>query len=525
MKVRCFCAAVCLAAVPLFAFILPAPLRAQTNDAANKNVATQIQTLKDANRDLDERLKALESSQAPSAFGHEGYVAPEEGASTRPTNVRDTGVPRPGFTSYSAFGAEPGDFLDEEGRRLEIGDRTGDAVFRFGGFAFTQYQAYWRSGDKYLLNDAGKSPNEYDGFRLRKVHLDLGAYFDKKYGMTVGLESNKSTAVSLGFYHAYVYAKFDRAFELRMGKYTDPLSMEADQPSADALFVESSLVDDLVVNKDLGVMAQGKLGKVFKYWLSVSNGAQDNESSSDRPSKPSSNGKMLTARVFFTPFKEWGSPYLKLLGVGLGASWADQTKAVLGGSSTPAENIPWAGIQTSLGSNQFLLYRGPVVSAGDFTHLDPHFYWFYGPVGVMGEFVRSSQAVAYPGRSAVRLDNDAWMLQGSYVFGGGAGYEGVVPRKDFDPKHGGWGALELAARVHQLSADVKSFGLGQAYSPGFTTALADGPQVATAYGFGVNWWFNDHFKWMFDVERTEFSGGNLTLKPEQVFVARAVVIL
>jgi phosphate-selective porin OprO/OprP len=431
----------------------------------------------------------------------------------------------PGFTSYAAFGAEPGDFLDEEGRHIEIADRTGDAVFRVGGFAFTQYQAFWRAGQNYLLNDAGKQPNEYDGFRLRKVHLDLGGYFDKKYGMTVGLESNKSTAVSLGFYHAYVYAKFDRAFELRMGKYTNPLSLEADQPSADALFTEPSLVDDLVPNKDLGIMAQGKLGQVAKYWLSVSNGEQDSESSSDKPGKPSQNGKMVTARVFFTPFKQWGSPYLKLLGLGIGGSWADQTNARENGSSTPGENVPWASLQTSLGSNVFLSYKSGVYAAGDFTHVDPHFYWFYGPVGVIGEFVRSSQVVAYSGRPSVRLDNTAWMVQGSYVFGGGAGYEGVVPRKDFDPAHGHWGALEVAARVHQLSADVKSFGTGQTYSPTFSTALATGPQIATAYGVGVNWWFNDHFKWMFDVERTEFTGGNLVLKPEQVFIARTVLIL
>jgi len=97
--------------------------------------------------------------------------------------------------------------------------------------------------------------------------------------------------------------------------------------------------------------------------------------------------------------------------------------------------------------------------------------------------------------------------------------------KEFDLSKGDLGAFEFVARLHQVYMDSNSFYGGLPFSPGATSGLATGAQVATAYGVAVNWWFNTHFKTQFDLERTDFSGGTQNVVSEQVFYTRMAFIL
>jgi phosphate-selective porin OprO/OprP len=468
------------------------------------DISAQIEALKDQNQSLQTRLQALEDKlNSPGASPAVSSPAAGDEESGE-AGLHDTFTPMEGGNEY----------FSDESRHLTFSDASGNSVFKIGGYLFSDLDVFSQPNSQYLLNDAGKTAQkDFNGFLARKAHLDFAGYFDKLVGMSIGIESDKSTAVSWGIFHAYVYVKLDKALVLTAGKFSNILSLEGIQPSADLPFMEASMVADLVPNKDIGAMVSGEVGHLFDYGLEISNGEQDNESSATGPGKATQNIKALTARVFFEPFKKSEDDGLKGLGFGVAASLDNEV------AGDPAI---WASNQTSLGGNAFLVYNG-ATPQGDFYHWDPQFYYYNGPFGLQGEMVQSIQTVGTGGSPAVQLTNTAWLLESNWVFGGKASYEGALVDDPIDPSQGKWGALELVARIHQFYADVNSFTVGFPYA--LNSPLATGAQEATAFGVGANWWLDSHFKTMADFERTTFSGGNQTIHPEQVFFMRAALIL
>jgi len=490
-------------AASLLLFVLGAgsPCRAQETPAADsRDISAQIKALQDQNQSLTQRVQSLEgkmntpSAATPVSGGDESGQA----------GLHDTFTPMENGNEY----------FSDESRHLTFSDDSGNAVFKIGGYIFADLDLFFQPNSSYLLNDAGKaSQKEFNGFLARKAHLDFAGYFDKLVGMSIGIESDKSTAVSWGIFHAYVYVKADKGLVFTAGKFSNILSLEGIQPSSDLPFMEPSMVADLVPNKDIGAMVSGEAGHLFDYALEVSNGEQDNESSATGPVKTTQNGKALTGRVFLTPFKKSGDDGLEGLGFGIAASLDNEVAG---------DTAIWAANQTSLGGNAFLVYNG-AVPQGDFYHWDPQFYYYNGPFGLMGEMVQSIQRVGTAGSPSIQITNTAWLLEGNWVFGGKASYEGALVDEPLDLSQGKWGAVELVARIHQFYADVDSFTVGFPYA--LNSPLATGAQEATGFGIGVNWWFNEHFKTMADFEKTTFGGGNQTILPEQVFFMRAAFIL
>jgi phosphate-selective porin OprO/OprP len=275
-------------------------------------------------------------------------------------------------------------------------------------------------------------------------------------------------------------------------------------------------------------MLSGRIDDWFDYGVEFADGEQDNENfySGGVASKVGQSPQALTARIFAEPFKKSDDKGLQGLGVGISAAWDNEAQNISGGVTTSPDNKPWPNIQTSLGQNVFLLYNpySGVVAQGDFYHWDPQFFYYNGSFGLQGEFVQSIETVGYGGTfTSIQLVNSAWMLESSWVFGGEASYEGAHVDNPFDPSKGKWGALEVAVRLHQFTADINSFATGYSFNTG--TSLAQGAQVATAFGLGVNWWLNEHFKAQLDWENTSFTGGNYILNSEDLFVARAALLL
>ena len=497
-------------------------------------------------KELEERLKALEEKQGTAAvpLKSEDMVGP----SNAPT-VEDIGTNGSGVHDEVEYFNDANEYINSEGRHLTFGAPKGKVNFRIGGYMFADFNYYWQPMGSYLLNDYANqvSPfatvpvqKDYNGFSARKAHLAFGAQFDRTWGMDIGIESNKSAAVSLGFFHAYVYAKVAKWLVLTAGKFSNVLSLEAIQPSAALPFMEASMVANLVPNKDVGIMASGDVDHFFDYAVQVTDGVQDNESSSISPYKAEQNGKAITARIFFTPFQKSGDEWLEDMGIGIGASLDDETGALSISKSdiSPSQNVPWPnGLATSLGGNEFAFDKGVAFADGTFYHWDPQAYWFGGPFGLQGEYVQSIQTViAGPGLEPVQLTNTAWLAEAYFDIGGKPGFEGPQIDHPFNLDKGYWGDVEFVGRVHQVVADVKAFAVGFPYdsttSTPNDTSLSTGAQVATAYGIGVNWWPTNNFKLMLDFERTDFSGGNAvdgngksTIPSEQVLFSRAALIL
>ncbi len=161
---------------------------------------------------------------------------------------------------------------------------------------------------------------------------------------------------------------------------------------------------------------------------------------------------------------------------------------------------------TTDGQQQFFAYNptgAVVVATGSHWRLSPQGYYYYGPFGLLGEYVISSQGVRRTVAAplvADRLDHQAWQVAASWVLTGeDASYQGVVPAKPFNPSAGHWGALQLVARYAQLDIDRAAF-------PLFSDPTASA-RSASAWAVGLNWWLNRNVRIMTSFSRTRFSGG------------------
>jgi phosphate-selective porin OprO/OprP len=329
---------------------------------------------------------------------------------------------------------------------------------------------------RFSLDDPSPIINTFSLRKFRPTFTGrVGRYFDFKVMPDFG--SGQTIVLD-----AYVDVRFSPAFRLRTGKDKTPLGYELLQGDAFLLFPERALASSLVPNRDVGIQAQGDLfaGRL-SYAGGVFNGIPDGTSGS---TELDANGsKDLAGRIAVQPFRSaLARRPLGGLGFHVGASHGSQ-----GG--------PLPSFRTSIGQTYFS-YAAGTSAGGDRTRVSPALFYYHGPFGVFAEYMRSAQQVS---RAATSLDaiNTAWEITGSYVITGEpASDRGVRPRMNFDPPEGEWGALQLLARVTELSVDEDVFSAELA-APGAS-------QRARSWTLGVNWYPNPWIKWYATFERTTF---------------------
>jgi len=288
--------------------------------------------------------------------------------------------------------------------------------------------------------------------------------------------------------------------QLEVGKYAGPVGLERLQTSVGTWFNEFALPTQLVPNRDLGVMLQGVVAEgVFTYQLAWMNGTTDGAGSDDTDT---GNDKDLVGRVFAHPFQGTSSEALQGLGLGFATTYGRQT-------GTP-------GSYKTSGQQTFFAFRAGVTQTGPAARYAPQLYWYFGPVGLLAEYVNSSREFARPGFGDLRARNSAWQVSAGWaITGERESYKGLVPTSRFDPGHGSFGAFELAARVSQLKVDSSVF------ERNFADPAANA-ESATLWSVGVNWYLNRAFKFALDYDNTTFRnyGDFSNRKTEGVLLGR-----
>lgn len=344
-----------------------------------------------------------------------------------------------------------------------------------------------------FFNDGGLNGN--DGFLLRRARPILSGtvYHDFDFNFTPDFGGG-----TVQIFDAFVNYHYHPALQLEVGKFKAPVGLEALMADRDILFNERSLVTDLVPNRDLGAEFHGDvLDGAVSYGLGIFSGGYDYNGTT--ANSPSQDDKAFEGRVFFQPLKNTGIYPLKGLGFGLAGTYLanhPQTNSTTG--LTPG--------YTTDGQQKFFSYSSGVNADGPGWRVAPQAYYFYGPLGVLGEYVISDQQVASTTKSA-DLWNTAWELTGSWVLTGEDGsYAGVPPLHPFSPRNGDWGAWQLVARYASLSVDSKAFTDGFA-SP---TKSADGAQE---WSVGLNWYLNRNIRADLSFSHTWFDGFSGTASP------------
>jgi phosphate-selective porin OprO/OprP len=356
-----------------------------------------------------------------------------------------------------------------------------------------------------------------DTFLLRRVRPILeGTVFDKfDYRMMADFGSGDVASSTPGnnaiLDDAYVNARPWKQFQIQVGKYKSPVGLERLQSTAELLFIENGFPTQLTPNYDLGIEAHNALfDSPINYAIGIFNGAAD-ASSDDIDT--SDQGKDVVGRIFFQPFLRTGNPALSKLGFGVGGS--------AGHHSGPLPSYKTPGQQT------FFSYANTVSAQGLQYRVDPQFFYYWGPFGVLGEYIVSSPEVksSVAGVPSQRFNNTGWQVEASYFVTGDENWFRSTSRHLFQPERPlsfggeGWGALELVARVGQLSLDRDAF-------PVYANPAS--AREATEFGVGLNWYLNSNLRFYLDYEHTRFDGGSqtkgaVTASDENVILGRVQV--
>jgi phosphate-selective porin OprO/OprP len=335
---------------------------------------------------------------------------------------------------------------------------------------------YAQGDGRFFLSDDDDAAT--DTFLLRRARPIVQGTLARRFDFTIVPDFGGGQTV---LQDAYLDARFTPAFRVRVGKYKAPFGLERLQSASNLLFVERAFPASIAPNRDVGIQVHGEVaGGAFAYAAAFLDGVPDGGS----VDTDTNDGKDVVLRGFLLPLKKRKDG--PQVGLGFAASFGKQD------GPAPSYRTP--------AQQAFFSYAQGVTASGSRERISPQGYFYAGPFGVIGEYVRSTQRLR-GATDRVKVTNDAWQAAASvYLTGEKAGWSAVKPSKPFDPSKGRWGALELAARVHALDVDDDIF----------TGGLADPTRIASkaeAWTVGLTWYLNRNVKYVVNFEQTRFDGG------------------
>jgi phosphate-selective porin OprO/OprP len=430
--------------------VISAPLPALANDSS------ELEQLRALVQELDQKVRILE---------RKGELGEEVATAAK----KETPVIK---ASAGSFGLSSAD---------------GKNTFNLHALVQTDYRAY----DNTNTNGTGST----DGWLLRKARAGIDGTLFGWVNYRIVPEFAGASPVLMD---AYVDLNYKPWLKLRAGRYKPFVGLARLQADTDGKFLEQSFVTGFVPQRDIGASLWGDLfGGKLSYAIGYNNGSIDG-SGTGTSEIDTSNGKEVTARLFAQPFK--GEDNV-LAGLGFGFAATHITQA---GAQLPTGTSGYKAFsQTS-----FFGYETTATADGERTRLAPQLYYFYGPFGLLSEYVHEVQEVKNTGKARTALNQEAWQATVSYVLTGeNASYGSVIPKQAFNPNTGGWGAWEVVARVSGVTFDDNTF-LGTSATTRFAN-IASSAKSARAYGVGINWYINNHTRFGFDFENTSYVGGGI----------------
>jgi len=443
-----------------------------TNRLLADDTADTINGLKQQIEQLDQKVRILERNRE----------LEKETADTKPKDAPKISIGEKGFS----FGSADGNFAINLRGVLQLDSRT-------------------------FFKDGGIKGN--DGFLLRRARPVIEGTVFRDFDFVVVPDFGGSTPQ---IFDAYLNYRYSRGLQAQIGKFKSPVGLEQLQADANLQFNERSMATDLVPNRDLGVQLHGDLfDGTVSYAAGIFNGVGDARNSSNADFE---DDKEFAGRLYLRPLMKSNLSALQGFGLGVGGSYGDSSTV----SALPATTGGTAPGYVTDGQQQFFAYRNTVVAGGEHWRVSPQGSYYYGPFGLLGEYVISAQRVQTNSLNIAALKNTAWQVTGSWVLTGeDASYQRVIPAKPFDPAAGRWGAVQLVARYAHLDIDRDAFPL---FADPTTSARS-----ASAWSVGLNWYLNRNVLVKTSFSRTTFSGGGgagttapaiVTRQPENVLFTR-----
>jgi phosphate-selective porin OprO and OprP len=277
-----------------------------------------------------------------------------------------------------------------------------------------------------------------------------------------------------------VYADYKQfpAVRVRGGKFKMPFSLDENTSPGNLDFVYRSLAaTHLAPGRDKGVMVHGRvLNKVLVYEA----GVFDHDGRNARTNNVSKvfGGQTTAGRVIVEP--------LRLVKEAIG----DLSVGVAFTRSDVPEGIAGLRGQTVLDQNFFsssnFIVNGPRRRVGLEMQFRP------GPASIKAEWIRvetERRGESVDDTDLSPLVGEGWYLSGTYAITGDKKADVDKPKKPLF--QGGFGAIEVAARVESLRFKSGASGEAGSAAPRADVVLGNRDQVTT---LGVNWYVNRWIK-------------------------------
>ena len=480
--------------------------------ADDTNTVELIKQLQKRIEELEQKVQVLEHGKGPGVEAHDAKA--QEHLEALDQKVK-------ALEREKALEQEASEAKAKEAPKISLGQQGFSFGSPNGNFA-VQLKGVVQMDSRTFFNDPAVVGN--DSLLMRRVRPILQGTVFRDFDFLLVPDFAPTSGPQI--FDAYVNYRYSPELQFQAGKFKVPIGLEQLVLDRDTLFNERSLVTALVPNRDVGFELHGDLfdGRV-SYAAGIFNGTSDGANSGN---VDFAGDQAYIGRLFFQPFKQASAAVLQGFGFGVAGSYETMSATNTAGlSATTGGTLP--GYFTD-GQQQFFAYnpadKAVVVADQNHWRLSPQAYYYYGPFGLLGEYVISDQqvrrTVVAPFRST-HLDNTAWEVTASWVLTGEeAAYAGgVIPRRLFNPAEGGWGALQLVGRYAELDIDPAAF---PSFADPNTSAHSAG-----AWSVGLNWFLNRNVLLKTSFSHTTFSGGggkgssapaNVTQKPESVLFTR-----
>jgi phosphate-selective porin OprO and OprP len=372
-------------------------------------------------------------------------------------------------------------------------------------------QPYMKLQEQFKAFEANHPTN--NDFYMRTARLGLRGIIYKYFDFNVAGEFGKGSSCLWDGYMGFNYLS---EAKLRIGQFKQPFSLEWYSPADWRDFIEMPLpIDNLTPDMDIGAMFHGNLGKeIINYGLGFCNGTGKNTSDTN-------DDKDIVGRVVFTPFNSSNNPFLKGLHIGGSMAYGNQ-------EAERAEMRRSGKFQTA-GETPFFQFNNGILHDGTRARYGGELCYMIGAFSLKGEWVRMNLDDLYHPTDGTKDDFDidgsyislSYILTGEYQPFKDGKYGKITPKKNFDPKKGTWGAVQLVARYETLSIDSELLTKGYADSTKYT-------DEAEGFTLGVNWYLNDLVRAMINYTSTDFNGHIVKdgekLDSENLFLVRMQVV-
>jgi phosphate-selective porin OprO and OprP len=294
------------------------------------------------------------------------------------------------------------------------------------------------------------------------------------------------------------YKQFDYA-QVIVGKFKVPFSLDENTSSTNLDFANRSLAASfLAPGRDVGVEVHGRVAKrILRYEFGIFD--RDGRNARTNDAGRVSGGQTIAGRVRIEPFRRSKSPAREFE---LGVAFTD---------SDVEEGFPGLRGRTVLDT---AFFRPDYLVSGKRQRRGIEAQWRPGPFSVKSEWIRVEDerlGLSVEDTNLSPITSTGWYVSGTWAVTGENKAAGLdTPRRPLPG--GGFGAIEIAARLERLEFSSGAPGQAPSASPRADAIVGNGDRVVT---LGANWYVNRWVKVQGNIIREAIDNPALGPLPSQ----------